>query len=1062
MAMADWDRADSLFRFVHVRAPDVTRPPSDQRLPRIRTYFPEDPTPFHAALQSSFADRASTDMIESSRRFVTDPDRTDFDGARWRGTPDSIDSWLWSLDDYLVSVKDQPAIDELEKTLVGILGASETFYPDNTILWPAFRGALDALWRDVGDSVIAAAIWPLTSPESQALLMRVIRLISLLNDIVALEWSPPAKPTGPPATALSDLIGTERVRVTLLDGLVLLPTDVFPLPTLPSTVARDVPAGAAAARKPRAAVPPRLNLSRAADDLSRALRSLGQSESRAKARNRMPTVADAHLLLSAETMTIVRSTTGLQEMSLPDAISVLDRRSASSPGIALASPLPSAVAAMRILNGSNSLSGLGLTGQPGQISLGDWSGVNLTRAPVVGDLLVVQQELLRYEAGEIADIENVLAKERKLQIHQFKEMQEQESTITTEHEEDRTHDNQTTDRQELSQEASRQVQTQISFGAGANVSAQWGPVAIAANVQFSYATSSAESNRSASTFSKEVVDRSVETVKDRRIEQRRSLRRQKLLDRSEHELKNETSDNVVGIYQWVEKVYEAATFNYGRRMMLDVTVPEPALYIQFSQALATAAKVSTKPPPALEVADPNTGDLRELKPEDIGDLVDVTALAATYRVRGLKPPPPRWMTASLELGAEAPPAADKQADQLPAVFTKADYLTVPANYTPFWYKATVNLLINYHESESFIGDNGHREEYSKAIGNGPADAAGNVSLPYWPAYSHNVAGVTALSVGPFIDGLTNGLPNSVSHIFSDEPNLNDSVPVGKTGDPTQAGSIPVSLSVLGSPTYTVNVTLVCERTDAAYKAWQLEQYEAVVTAWEAWNQEFETAVRTAQSAAASRTSYPASTNSALADSQIATEMRRLFLQMLEVPGIGLGGATTQPDFSDPANPVPPAVNMPLAATIGRYIQFVEQAFEWPQITYRLYPYYWKSQSAWPAAISLDDANPAFADFLRAGSARVVVPVRPGFEIAVCSHLGIKPPLPWVAGKPPIIDADPYISIAEEIKSSQTSLITPVRIDTPWIVRLPTTLVRLKDDAQLPVFRAPTPTPAPHP
>jgi hypothetical protein len=382
--------------------------------------------------------------------------------------------------------------------------------------------------------------------------------------------------------------------------------------------------------------------------------------------------------------------------------------------------------------------------------------------------------------------------------------------------------------------------------------------------------------------------------------------------------------------------------------------------------------------------------------------------------------------------------------------------TIPAGYSPSWYKATVNLFVNVDEQDWGISNEGKRNKFSGDIDNGPD----GTSLPFWPSYHQGIMGSNTLAVGPFIDVLKAGIPNVVSHVFQ-EAALDGTTPVGATGEVGSQGTIPVAVSEVGSPTYVGTVTIVCERTDAAYKAWQLQQYEAVVTACESWKQEFETAVRTAQSAAAVNASPSKSTNSELAGTLITTEIRRLFLQMLGVPAVGIGGGVSQFDTSDPVNPKAPVLNPPQAAIIGRQIQFVEQAFEWPQLTYRLYPYYWKPAAVWKDAMLLDDPDPDFAEFLRAGSARIVVPVRPGFEVAVCSHLGISPPMPWQAGQPPILDGDPYISIAEEIKSAQTSLVAPVRVDKPWIVRLPTTLVKLKDDHALPVFRDPTPPdPAP--
>jgi hypothetical protein len=342
-----------------------------------------------------------------------------------------------------------------------------------------------------------------------------------------------------------------------------------------------------------------------------------------------------------------------------------------------------------------------------------------------------------------------------------------------------------------------------------------------------------------------------------------------------------------------------------------------------------------------------------------------------------------------------------------------------------------------------------RNKYSKSIGAG----ADGTNLPGWPAWDHGTVGNNTISIGPFIDTLIAGIPNEVFHTFR-EAQIDAAVAIGESGDVGEEGAIPVTLSIVGSPTFAAAVTIVCERTDTAFENWQLEQYAAVVTQWESWNQEFEAAVHEAANSAKIQNANSTVMNPLQGNAAIATEMRRLFLQMLEIPDLGTGGVLDPADLK--TNPTtPPLLHPDLAAVMGRIVQFVEQAFEWPQMTYWLYPYYWKAKSQWPQAIVLENADPAFGDFLRAGSARVVVPVRPGFELAVCHHLGVNPPLPWQAGSPPIIDDEPYLSIAEEIKSAQTPSAPPVRIDTPWPVRLPTSLIHLQDGSDLPVFRPPT-------
>jgi len=79
----------------------------------------------------------------------------------------------------------------------------------------------------------------------------------------------------------------------------------------------------------------------------------------------------------------------------------------------------------------------------------------------------------------------------------------------------------------------------------------------------------------------------------------------------------------------------------------------------------------------------------------------------------------------------------------------------------------------------------------------------------------------------------------------------------------------------------------------------------------------------------------------------------------------------------------PQLNLFRTSQQGKYIRFFEQAFEWDHLVYFFYPYFWADKATWQFRSLLDDLDgPDFADFLRAGAARVVFPVRPGFEQAV--------------------------------------------------------------------------------
>lgn len=140
------------------------------------------------------------------------------------------------------------------------------------------------------------------------------------------------------------------------------------------------------------------------------------------------------------------------------------------------------------------------------------------------------------------------------------------------------------------------------------------------------------------------------------------------------------------------------------------------------------------------------------------------------------------------------------------------------------------------------------------------------------------------------------------------------------------------------------------------------------------------------------------------------------------------------------------------------IQFFEQAFEWEQITYVYYPYFWGRKKNWVKVVNNPpDPDPLFQQFLTAGAARVLVPVPLAYHDSVIYLLqnGKKDlrDRVWGGGGAPTLGSDLYISIAEELRN-QTDDLAGAKPDPdvePWEFTLPTTLVWLQPDDKLPVF-----------
>jgi hypothetical protein len=94
----------------------------------------------------------------------------------------------------------------------------------------------------------------------------------------------------------------------------------------------------------------------------------------------------------------------------------------------------------------------------------------------------------------------------------------------------------------------------------------------------------------------------------------------------------------------------------------------------------------------------------------------------------------------------------------------------------------------------------------------------------------------------------------------------------------------------------------------------------------------------------------------------------------------------------------------------KLVSFLHQAVEWENINSFLYPYFWTPRESWKQRLRLRDDDPIHEAFLRAGAARVVLPIRPGWEKAFLAVME--------TGSANGLDGTdhPYLTIAEEIQN----------------------------------------------
>lgn len=648
----------------------------------------------------------------------------------------------------------------------------------------------------------------------------------------------------------------------------------------------------------------------------------------------------------------------------------------------------------------------------------------------IGDLLVVKQFLCRYEPGEVAHIENLLNGESKIRkLRRVSEINELMSVIedTTSIEE---RELSTSQRFELKSEAESTIQSDLSAQVNGQVSGQYGTVEYSANAGVAYSTSSSDSRRGANNFAKDVVDRSLSRIQTAVREERTTSRLTRTDELDRHELANSSGGNLTGVYRWVDKVYRAQVYNYGKRLMFEFVIPEPAAFVL---SVFEHERQQERRPDILQKPDRPNLDIATIS------AATVSTYGQIYNLGGLDPEPPDEDTIAV-----AVPLTGLENQQASA---HERQFTLPTGY------AVVSAQID--------GD--------------------------WDGHGKNEHGIRVALGGQTARATDTG----IIHMEFPTTTL--------TYDPPLVGNVTAVIFAYRIKAAGLSIALKIRRTDAHYRRWQLAVYEAIMDAYAEADREYQDALGVYESQLQGYEISQGVTikgrNPRVNQEVIRTELRKSCLSMIALqfdadktddivfdamqtrdetlPVEAL--VTTETETVTTTTPEPgttvtvtvtstredvtvsdslvkmPAIKVPEAVSDGRTVQFLEQAFEWQQISYVLYPYFWgKLPGKWyDSQKYYDEIDPLYARFLQAGAARVLVPVRPGFEGAVQHYLRSREP--WNGGPVPDIDDPLYLAVHAELRDQQDDLNNAVPYGDSWQVVVPTPLVWLQPDGTLPTF-----------
>lgn len=610
----------------------------------------------------------------------------------------------------------------------------------------------------------------------------------------------------------------------------------------------------------------------------------------------------------------------------------------------------------------------------------------------IADYNKVEQTIHGYVEGEVAHIENIMAREFKEKSTRKLSRREVTDTTSSETEREELTDTSTVDRFEMQSEVAKVIASSKDFSAGINTDYKFkGGFHIGTSANFATNNSKEESTRQAVTNAKEITERALDRIVSKVKEERVVKVLEEFEENNTHGFDNRKGDqHVVGVYRWVDKVFKNQIVNYGKRLMFEFSIPEPARLHNLAMTSLideNKAKALSKP------QDPRTDTSYKL--ENYSQLTEdkLKYWAGVYNAE-VKPMP-------------------------------KEFISVGESFSVMGGKMGTKL--GHTESMSGNGKIKIPEGYNAISAFGQFSASSDNDLQ-GNILSLTIGNVTATDTSRFRQKVLKLNSTTISPAVSFESFINE-VPVSYTLGNHVAGDI------------TANVN--CKLTAEAKLEWQMETFNAIISAYEEALQKYneDLAIETANGVQVLGTNpgfYREIENIILRKNCISYMISNN-LNAKNTFGKNFYKKNNTADSNLSFNNAM-IDNTADLDNYAAFVKFIEQAFEWDIMSYYFYPFYWANRSNWVEMYQYDQTHDhVFKAFMQSGMARVVVTVRPGFEEAVRYYM--QTGQIWNGGEVPVIGDELYMSIVDEMRKTEGE-----KVGLAWPTRVPTSMTILQAES----------------
>lgn len=588
----------------------------------------------------------------------------------------------------------------------------------------------------------------------------------------------------------------------------------------------------------------------------------------------------------------------------------------------------------------------------------------------VADLMTLKEDLICYDYGQLAYIENIMAGETRERKHSLTESDETVTDVTVVNTRKDTRDLTISEKFSLKNalketnksENKFQVGVKTTFNKGSLLASQDGAkssfvpsLTINANFDYTGTFNKEEVKDIARDYSREMTEKAVSVLEETITE---SFKRTRKIEISESNLRNFMNSSgvkhIIGQYFFVDMKSKAQVINHGRRLMFDFVLPEPMkLYREMMEKVVLPFGLTEPEKPTFLPQD--------ISAEESTDALSYSSLIREWNLKGVTPLPDVDIYMPFAFGT-----TEKASDDNETLVHRFTVGTVPAGY------------------------NGRQVVFDLKAYDVVDDGPIVLRVELMVDGKHSPLG-TQVETSPVAQRITWDVPD----FDATQNSLVEAVVIAKS-----------CVGVAGSG------FMRCDMSDQAIQTWKLNVYEKVMEAYDAKLAEYKEAKEKFEKDRLEKLPFG---RNPLQNRRIEfTEIKRLAISYISCQFYDRFTA-----MKHKAKPCGyPEMDLEQAYKDGLFIQFFEQVFDWELMGYIFYDYFWNGHKCeWPELMQIYNEDPELEYTLKAGAARVQVPVRLGSEW---------PALYWAAfgdvwmgtGQPPLPNSPYYVSVAQEIKEQK--------------------------------------------